>query len=220
MKANKFLVAGVLVILAIAAYFVSYPHLAERIPLHWNIDGAVDGYGPRYALLLLGPGLMLSEMALFALLPKLSPKRYEVDSFEPTYLHLMLVLVSMSGYFFGVLLWAAWTGPVDINRALLAGISVLTILIGNVLGKVRRNFFIGVRTPWTLASERVWYATHRLAGKLAVFSGFICLLLALLGAAVWLWMTVLFAGLLTPVAYSFYYYKGLEKRGELDAPAL
>ena len=219
MKTNKFLVAGALVILAAAAYFAAYPHLPESIPLHWNIHGAVDGYGPRYALLLLGPGLMLSEMALFVLLPRLSPKRYEMDSFEPTYLHLMLVLMATSGYFFAVLLWAAWTGSVDINRALLGGISVLTVLIGNVLGKVRRNFFIGVRTPWTLASERVWYATHRLAGRLAVSSGLVCLFLALMGAALWLWMAVLFAGLLTPIAYSLYYYKRLEKRGELDVAA-
>lgn len=219
MKMNSFLKSGLLVLAAIVAFLVSYPHLAEQVPMHWNIHGAVDGYGPRYVLLLLGPGLMLGEMALFALLPRLSSKRYEMDSFQPTYLHLMLLVVSISGYFFAVVLWAALTGSVDIHRAILGGVSVLTVLIGNVLGKVRRNFFIGVRTPWTLASERVWYATHRMAGKLVAVTGLICLILALLGTAVWIWIAVLGTGLLTPVAYSLFHYKRLERRGELDVAA-
>lgn len=142
-----------------------------------------------------------------------------MDTFQPTYLHLMLVVVAMSGYFFAVVLWAALTGSVNIHRATLGGISVLIVLSGNVMGKVRRNFFIGVRTPWTLASERVWYATHRLAGKLMVVTGLICLILALLGTAVWIGIAVLGAGLLVPAAYSFVYYKRLERRGELDVAA-
>ncbi len=219
MKSNSFLKSGALVLAALAAFLVSYPHLPEQVPIHWDIHGSVNGYGPRYALLLLGPGLMLAEMALFALLPRLSPKRYEMDSFEPTYLHLMLVLVSISGYFFAVLLWAALTGSAGIHHAILGGISVLAVLMGNVLGKVRRNFFIGIRTPWTLASERVWYATHRMAGKLMVITGLVGLILALLGIAVWLWIAVLGLGFLTPVAYSLFYYKRLERRGELDVTA-
>lgn len=213
---NHFFKPGLLVLAAMVAFIVSYSRMPEQVPMHWDIHGSVDGFGPRYVLLLLGPGLMLGEMALFALLPRLSPKRYAMDAFQPTYLHLMLVLVAMSGYFFAVVLWAALTGSVDINRATLGGISVLTVLVGNVMGKVRRNFFIGVRTPWTLASERVWYATHRLAGKLMVVTGLVCLILSLLGYAVWIWIAVLGAGLLTPVAYSLFHYKRLEKRGELD----
>ena len=102
--------------------------------------------------------VLAAEIALFALLPRLSPKRFEVDSFLPTYWYLMLLIVAVSGYFLAVVMWAALTGTGDIGRAILAGVSVLIALTGNVLGKVRRNFYIGVRTPWTLASERVWYA--------------------------------------------------------------
>ncbi len=219
MKTRYSLMSVFLLLVAALAFLAAYPHLPSQVPIHWNAQGAVDGYGSRYALLLLGPGLMAAEIALFALLPRLSPKRFEVDSFLPTYWYLMLLIVVASGYFFAVVLWAALTGTGDVGRAILAGVSVLIALTGNVLGKVRRNFYIGVRTPWTLASERVWYATHRLAAWLMVLSGLICLVLALLGAPVWIWLTVLFGGILTPVAYSLYYYKRLEKRGELDLPA-
>lgn len=201
--------------LALLAFAVSYSYLPERVPVHWNVAGVVDGYGSRYALLLLGPGLMLAELALFAVLPRLSPRRYGIDAFRSTYDYLMLLVVALTGYLFAVLLWAALLGSVDIHRSILGGISVLVVLMGNVLGKVRRNFFIGIRTPWTLASERVWYATHRLAAKCLVVSGIIALVLALLGTAFWLWMTVFGIGMLLPVVYSLIYYKQLEKRGEL-----
>lgn len=219
MKSKNVLISGALVLAALVAFLVSYQNLPQQVPIHWDSKGSVNGYGPRYALLLLGPGLMLSEMLLFALLPRLSPKRFEVDSFKATYLHLMLILVSMTGYFFAIVLWASLTGSVDVISAILGGASAFTILLGNVMGKVRRNFFIGIRTPWTLASERVWYATHRVAGKLLVITGIIGLVLALLGTSAWLWLAVLGAGLSTLVAYSLYFYKSLEKRGELDVSA-
>ena len=216
MKASYFLKSGMLALAALVAFIVAYPHLPEQMPIHWNWRGEVDGYGSRWALLLMGPGLMLGAITLFSVLPWLSPKRFEVDVFQPTYLYLMLIVVAISGYFFAVVLWAALTGSVDAFRIILGGVSVLIALIGNVMGKVRRNFFIGIRTPWTLASERVWYATHRLAGKLMVGTGFICLIVAWIGAAPWIWITLLLAGLLAPVPYSLFYYKKLEKRGELD----
>jgi len=78
------------------------------------------------------------------------------------------------------LLWAAVAGPIDITRALLAGVLLMLALIGNVLGKVRRNFWIGVRTPWTLANERVWNDTNRLAGRLFVAAAVVGLPLLLL----------------------------------------
>lgn len=219
MKKSYFLSCGALVLIALAAFALAYPHLPDQVPTHWNFRGEVDGYSSRWVLLLLGPGLMVIMMAMFAVLPALSPRRFEVDAFLPTYLYLMLVIVVLCGYVFALLVWAALTGSVDIQRALLGGISVLIALIGNVMGKVRRNFYIGIRTPWTLASERVWYATHRLAGQLMVATGIICLAIALAGGTFWIWITLLLMGTLFPVAYSLIYYKRLEKSGELDVPA-
>ena len=130
----------------------------------------VDGYGGRIWSLLT-PAILAGLLLLFWVIPWLSPKHFEVDSFRSTYWFIVLVMTAMLVYLHGLLMWAAWSGKVDITRPMLAGILVMFSLLGNVMGKVRRNFYVGVRTPWTLASERVWNDTHRLAAKVFVGGG-------------------------------------------------
>ena len=219
MKGRYFALCLVLAAAALLATLLAWPHLPGRVPLHWNAHGQVDGYGPRWLLLAVGPGAMLAEIALFAALPALSPKRFALESFSATYLRIMLAAVALAGYITAVLLWAALTGDVDVMGALLGGVSVLIVVLGNVMGKVRRNFFIGIRTPWTLASERVWYATHRLAGKTMVAAGILGIGAAMVGglAGMAAWIAVVLAGVMVPVVYSFVHYKALERDGTLEA---
>jgi uncharacterized membrane protein len=162
---------------------------------------------------------MLAELALFSLLPVLSPKRFEVEAFLRTYLRVMLAAILLAGYITAILLFAALTGHVDVSSALLGGVSVLLVFVGNLMGKVRRNFFIGIRTPWTLASERVWHDTHRLAGKSLVAAGLASFAAALWGglAGISAWIALVLAGALVPVAYSFVRYRALERGGGLGA---
>jgi len=219
MKGRYFGVCLLLVAAALAATLVAWDHLPARVPLHWNAHGRVDGYGPRWILLAAGPGAMLAELAIFAALPALSPKRFALESFTRTYLRIMLAAVALAGYITAVLLWAALTGDADVTGALLAGVSVLVVVLGNVMGKVRRNFFIGIRTPWTLASERVWHATHRLAAKSMVAAGILGIGAALVGgiAGIVAWIAIVLAGVMVPVVYSFVHYRTLEREGTLEA---
>jgi hypothetical protein len=99
---------------------------------------------------------------------------------------------------------------------LVGGIAVLLVLFGSLMGKVRRNFYLGIRTPWTLASERVSHATHRLAGRSMVVAGLAALVPVLAGAAVWTVAAALGTGLLLPVVFSLVHYKQLERRGQLE----
>ena len=135
--------------------------------------GQANDYSAKWSLFLIGPGLMAGIMLLFYFLPWLSPKHWEVDTFQSTYLYVMVVLVSMLAYFTGVSLWVGLGRASNVSRAVIGGVCLLFALLGNIMGKVRRNFFIGVRTPWTLANERVWNATHRCAAKTFVLGGVI-----------------------------------------------
>jgi uncharacterized membrane protein len=219
MKTRYFAACIALAAIALAATLLAWPHLPERVPLHWNAHGEVDGWGPRGMLMLLGPGAMLAELAVFALLPVLSPRRFEVEAFVRTYLRIMLAAILLAGYITAVLLFAGLTGHVDVSSALLGGVSVLLVFIGNLMGKVRRNFFIGIRTPWTLASERVWYDTHRLAGKTLDGAGVASFAAALWGGlpGISAWIALVLVGALVPAVYSFVHYRALERSGGLGA---
>jgi uncharacterized membrane protein len=183
----------------LAAILIAYPHLPNRVPTHWNMEGRANGYSTKWTLFLFGPGFMVATMLLFYFLPWLSPKHWQVDTFQFTSLYIMVVLVSMLAYFTGVSIWDGLGHVANVDRAIVGGVCLLFALLGNVMGKVRRNFFIGVRTPWALANERVWNATHRFAAK--TFG--------------WLPFAALMAGALFPVVYSLVFYKQLERRGEL-----
>jgi len=215
MTRKYYLIGILLTAVALVAILMAYPHLPNRVPTHWNMEGRANGYSARWTLLLFGPGFMAGTMLLFYFLPWLSPKHWQVDTFQSTYLYIMVILVSMLAYFTGVSLWAALGHAANVDRAIVGGVCLLFALLGNVMGKVRRNFFIGVRTPWALANERVWNATHRFAAKTFVAGGVIGLALVVIGVKGWPLFAALMAGALVPAVYSLVVYKQLERRGEL-----
>jgi uncharacterized membrane protein len=214
MTRKVFVFEILLIAAALAATVLVYPHLPAQVPVHWNIHSQPDGYGPRWTLFLFGPGFMAVVMGLTWVLPWLSPKRFEIDSFWRTYHLVMLLVFCMMAYIYSVMLWAGCGRAIDMGRAISCGVCLLFILIGNVMGKLRRNFYLGVRTPWTLADERVWNATHRFAAKTFVAGGLVGLVFSIAGLFLWAILIPL-AGALAPVVYSLVYYKQLERRGEL-----
>lgn len=200
---------------ALAATVIAYPQLPSSVPTHWNIHGQPNGYSPKWALYILGPGVLAGIVLLTWLLPRLSPKHFEVESFRSTYLQIMLMTAGMMAYIDATILWAGVGHSVNAGRAALFGVCMFFAFLGNVMGKIRRNFFIGVRTPWALANERVWNATHRLAAKTFVAGGVAGIALIAVGLNGWPPVVSLMTGALIPVVYSLYFYKHLERRGEL-----
>jgi len=215
MSRNYYLTGLLLTAALVMATVVAYPHLPATIPTHWNLHNEANGYSPKWMLFVLGPGLMVAMMLLMRALPWLSPKNFEVDSFRTTYLQIMLMLVCMAAYFQVLVLWTGLGHAMNIGRAIVGGVCLMIALLGNLMGKVRRNFYVGIRTPWTIASERVWNATHRFAAKTLVAAGLLGLLLIAIGLQGLSVMTILLAGAVVPAVYSLVFYKQLEKRGEL-----
>ncbi len=210
-----FLGAAAVILASLAGSLVAYPHLPSVMPMHWDAHGHVNGYGPRWWVLVIGPGLMTVLVLVFAAIPWLSPKQFEVESFRATYLYLMVVIVFLEAYVQFLIVMAGLGVSIDIGRAMTGGICLMFTLMGNVMGKVRRNFFIGIRTPWTLASEQVWNATHRFGATTFFAGGIVGLFFVLLNAPFWLPMAAILAAGLAPVVYSLVLYKQLERNGEL-----
>lgn len=204
--------AVLLVVQGLAA--VLYPELPAQVPVHWNVAGNVDGWGARIEVLMHLPFLLVIGL-VWIVLPKVSPQRFTVEGFEATWWFGGIALVVLLGYLQCVHLWAAYEGGFAMDRAIVGGLGVFFVLAGNVMGKVRRNFWLGVRTPWTLANERVWYATHRLAARTMVVGGVLAVAVALLGWPGPLAVAALAVAALVPVVFSLVYYKRLEKAGTL-----
>lgn len=215
MTRRYYMIAIGLTVLALAVGMVAYPMLPDAIPSHWDLQNQVNGYSPKWHLLVLGPGAMAGIIIIFSLLPWLSPKHFEVDSSRSTYLRMMIIMVTLLAYVYGAVLWTGLGHALDVGRAIVGGVCLLIASLGNFMGKLRRNFYIGIRTPWALASERVWNATHRLAAKTFVAGGVVGLVFTLAGWTGWPVLVSMSAGALAPVVYSLVFYKQLERHGEV-----
>lgn len=217
MRTRYLVVCLLLIAAACAALMYCWPLLPEQMPAHWNIEGQVDGYAGRAVMWVVGPVGMALLMLAGLVLPVLSPNRFGMTEFLSTYYYIAGLAVCMLGYVFALMLIAGTGGVVPMQRALPAGLFLLLILMGNPMGKVRRNFFLGIRTPWTLASERVWYATHRMAARLMVASGLLGLLALWMHAPGWGILLLVLAWTPLVVLYSLLRYKTLQKNHQLES---
>jgi uncharacterized membrane protein len=165
------------------------------------------------------PTVMAGLVVLTLVLPWLSPRGFRVESFRKVYEYLMALVVVLFGYIHGVILVGSLVPGVNVARLLFGGLFLFFALLGNVLGKVRRNFWMGIRTPWTLASDAVWEGTHRLGAWLFVacgVAGFVCVLA---GVTLWVCLLLLAPAVVVPLVYSLVLYKRLEREGRLGPPA-
>lgn len=206
------------VVVAVSALAVSaalYPKMPDRVPIHWNIRGEVDRYGSKEVGTFLLPSVTLGLLGLFAVLPFLTPKSMPIDTFRETYAYISLLVAVLMTYIHGLTLAAALGHPPDISRALVGGMYVFFALMGNVLGKVTRNPYVGIKVPWTLASDRVWNATHRLGAWMFVGCGIVGLLLVLVGAPLPVTLIPIAPTVVVPIVYSWLLSRKLKAEGLL-----
>jgi len=190
----------------IGIYF--YPEMPERISIHWNIKGEEDGYGSKLVGLFLIPAIELLLIPFFLVLPKIDPKA-SLEKMIKSYEWFILVFTFYMFYVFGLSI--AWNlgYRFDFIRLLVPMLGILFFGIGNIIGDVEMNWFLGIRTPWTLSSEEVWNKTHRVGGRLFKISG----LLAFCGVFFSGWVSlglamvpVLSSGIIV-IIYSYLKYK-------------
>lgn len=207
-RTNLLCLIFIAITIAVAAYL--YPTLPEQIPTHWNIDGEVDGYTPKPWGVLILPLAAVFIFVVMKLIPVISPQGFRTDQFRGV---VNIFTVTMVGFMSAVallVLLAASGRDVHMNEMIFAGVGMLFIVLGNYLGKVRKNFFIGIRTPWTLASDEVWNRTHRLGGWVFVLIGFFMILNAFVRFPVgWLIGSIVVVALV-PIVYSFVLYRKVE----------
>ncbi len=168
-----------LAILSLLATAGLYPLLPEQIPTHWNTDGTVTYSGKHMIFLTAGLGLVLAF--LFDFLPKVDPRRQNYQKFGHYYdffcILMQFFLLAMNGI---AITEAFRPGTVSVPMATMLGMGLLFLIIGNMMPKFKSNFYMGIKTPWTISSEEVWRKTHRFGGKCFFLAGLICILCGLL----------------------------------------
>jgi uncharacterized membrane protein len=203
---------------AVFVYAFRDTYLPPQVPVHWDIRGEPDQFIPRDGVLpwlLITPGLMVLFLLLTPLLRWLSPPSYRVERFAAVYEYVMALVVMLMAYIQGIVLWAGVRGGSAPLDAFLAGVFLFFVLLGNVLGQVQRNFWIGVRTPWTLASDAVWIRTHRFTAWLFVAFGLAGFFATLAGVPALWSLSGVGVVVLVPILYSLIVYKRLERAGKV-----
>ena len=207
-----FVAIGLVAVVALGSA-LAYGQLPDRVPTHWNIRGEVDGHGPRALAAFAVPAVLVGMLGLFAALPRLSPAQFALDDFRSTYGVIANITLAIFAFIQAMTLLGALGYRFDMARWVVAGVLLGLGLMGNFLGRVRRNFFIGVRVPWTLASERVWNETHRLAAWITCAGGLLGSAVALAGYPL-VGLGLFLPLVAVPIVFSLVRYKQLEARGE------
>lgn len=197
---------------ALGAYF--YPSLPDKVPTHWNFNGEVNGYGSKLFGAFGLPAINLATYLMFLVLPFIDPKRKNYEDFRASYQFLKYIVII---FFLGVeVMTLLIASGVIVNKPIFIQImvSLLFILIGNVMGRFKHNYFVGIKTPWTLANDEVWRKTHRMAAPLWVIGGIVNIMLAFtaikyneIG-----FMFIVAIITIVPIAYSYITYQQIVKK--------
>ena len=179
LSGSSLLIAGILV-LTCAVSLAAYPLMPDRIASHWGLSGEANGYLPKAWGLSAVPLIAATLALLFIAIPRIDPLKENIRQFRKDYDHFVAVILLFLLYLqLLVILWNLG-GRFNFSQLLCPAFAILFYATGILVGRARRNWFVGIRTPWTLSSEKVWQKTHALGGKLFRIAALVTLIGVLL----------------------------------------
>jgi uncharacterized membrane protein len=191
---------------------VFYPLMPEMMASHWNVKGDADGMMSRFWGLFLFPLISLGITAILLAVPKIDPLKANIQKFKGYYYGFIIAFLAYFLYIY--ILTLVWNLGWKFNFSLtvVPAIGILVIIVGMLVSKAKRNFFIGIRTPWTLSSDEVWDRTHRLGGRLFKIAGIIIILLSIVPEiAIYVLLGLILSIVIWLVVYSYTLYRRLGK---------
>lgn len=202
-----------IIALTIIAWAIAFPKLPAELPTHWGFNGEVNGYSTKLNAMLTQIGIMVLLYVSVAFLPKIDPRKqnykYFSGSYQTIYNSLLVLFFSLN--IFVILFGLGYNIPMSSLGSVFIG--VIFIVLGNVMQRVRSNFFLGLRTPWALSNEEVWRKTHRFGGKLFFGGGILLLLSTFVSGEFkqYLIIGIIAVIVIAPYVYSYLVYKKLSK---------
>ncbi len=197
-----------LIAIAILAGLLLWSRLPDPMPAHWNAAGEIDGYMSKFWGVFLIPIISIALAGLFLIIPNIDPLKANIAQFRATFNWFIVVFVVYMLYVYALTLFAALGTSFNMTLMLLPAVGLLFIGIGYLMNGAKRNFFIGIRTPWTLSSDTVWNETHKLGSKLFMLGGVVTILCAFLGeAGIWIMLVAMLGAAFVPIVYSYVLYQ-------------
>ncbi|MGZ9869392.1 SdpI family protein [Priestia endophytica] len=199
--------------LSILCWVILYNKLPPQIPMQWGVDGTVNSYAPKLQAAFTHNGILLFLYAVLVLSPKMDPRKQNYPKFSRSYriitLAIMLVLFLLN---ISVLL-ASLGYNLNVTTITPILVGILFIILGNYMQTVKPNFFIGIRTAWTLSNEQVWRKTHRLGSKLFILGGILFFVTPFVPEQLLfpLIISIILAVVLIPTLYSYVQYRKITK---------
>jgi uncharacterized membrane protein len=208
------IISIIMITIAIIAGAVLWNQLPDQMASHWNVNDQVDGTMPKFWGVFMMPLVTLGMMVLFLVIPNIDPLKANIVKFRESFNLFIVLIVAFMLYIHGLTLaWSFGYQDFKMSAAMLPFMGVLFIAIGFMLRKAKRNFFIGIRTPWTLSSDSVWDKTHQLGSILFMVSGAFAIVGGFFGgmAAFWMMFVPLLGSSLFLVVYSYVLYRSETK---------
>jgi uncharacterized membrane protein len=206
---NTIYVTIFLIAFAIVFSLSVYSRLPDQMASHWNTANQVDGYISRFWGAFLMPVISVGMLLLFLIIPQIDPLKANIAKFREYFNAFTALIVGFMVYMHVLtMLWNLGYDQFNMGAVMLPALGLIFVFAGIMMRKAKRNFFIGIRTPWTLSSDYVWDETHRLGSTLFIASG----ILAMLGAffpdyAIWFILVPVLGSTLFLLVYSYVLYQ-------------
>jgi len=209
-KENKklLILTNIVMLIPVAIGLLLWNQLPERIPSHWDINGNIDSWSSKTFVVFGIPALFLALHWICVIASSTDPKH---KNYHPKMIRLVLWICPIIGLVLFTLVYASALGyPLKIEIVMPLLVGLMFIILGNLLPKCRQTYTLGIKLPWTFASEENWNKTHRFAGKLWVAGGILTMATAFLGNF-WLLLGILIVMVTVTTLYSYLYYHNHEK---------
>lgn len=201
----------VIIVMCIFALTLYKAPCITKIPTHWNAAGEIDGWSGKAFGSLFLPILTIAMYLLMLFLPKADPLKENYQYFEKQYYFIRLMLVLLFAGIFFFMFLAIMGLKLNIMYFMVSFLSIFFVVLGVFMPKIKRNYFVGIKTPWTLQSDEVWIKTHKFAGKTMVIGGILTFFTIFLPSttAFGFFITIMLVSALLPVLYSYLIYRRL-----------
>ncbi len=199
-----------LVVIPFLALPFVWDMMPDVMPIHWNVHNQPDNYASKTFALLMPPVINLFLYVLFVFLPKLDPRRKNYELFEGPWRLFRYLFHGLMIYMFVITIVAGTGKQLNIGFLVVFAVLAMFTIFGNFMGNIRSNFFVGIKTPWTLSDTEVWQKTHRLAAKLWFFASIsMMMLVILLPMTIFIWFFIIYIAVLVvyPIVYSYVLFK-------------